>query len=159
IRWQAEKGQVLPLLFEPAVLTRIGYPTDALRLERNPEMSNVDGASCSTNRLGGQQLVAKKKGVFNIEFQYQISVVDVGSETGIYLPVQPALVDRLNLTLVNMDAEVASPQAVSVHTDVAGKDTVSDLVLGPAGQVWVGWKPRTRDVKHEKPVFYAELSQ
>src|SRR5215510_14817980 len=34
IRWQAEKGQSLPLLLEPAVLTRISYPTDALRLER-----------------------------------------------------------------------------------------------------------------------------
>ena len=24
---------------------------------------------------------------------------------------------------------------------------------------WVGWKPRSRDVKNEKPVFYAEISQ
>ena len=32
IRWQAEKGQMLPLLFEPAVLTRISYPTNSLKL-------------------------------------------------------------------------------------------------------------------------------
>jgi hypothetical protein len=32
VRWQATKGQVLPLLFEPAVLTRINYPSNALKL-------------------------------------------------------------------------------------------------------------------------------
>src|SRR5262249_5164811 len=29
IRWRAEKGDLLPLLFEPAVLTKISYPTNA----------------------------------------------------------------------------------------------------------------------------------
>src|SRR5437899_4814766 len=33
------------------------------------------------------------------------------------------------------------------------------LVLAPVSDTWIGWKPRTRDVKHEKAVFFAELSQ
>src|ERR1035441_3537469 len=36
IRWQAEKGEMLPLLFEPTVLTHIDYPTDALDLVQAP---------------------------------------------------------------------------------------------------------------------------
>jgi hypothetical protein len=32
-------------------------------------------------------------------------------------------------------------------------------VLTPVNGVWIGWIPRRRDVKNEKPVFYAELSQ
>jgi hypothetical protein len=32
-------------------------------------------------------------------------------------------------------------------------------VLSPAADAWVGWKPRSRDVKREKAVFYAEISQ
>ncbi len=30
IRWLATKNQLLPVLYEPAVLTRITYPTNAL---------------------------------------------------------------------------------------------------------------------------------
>ena len=32
VRWQAEKGQVLPLVYNPAVLTRVAYPTNAVKL-------------------------------------------------------------------------------------------------------------------------------
>ena len=35
---------------------------------------------------------------------------------------------------------------------------MATLVLAPGG-AWIGWKPRSRDVKNEKPVFYAEISQ
>src|SRR6185369_10045080 len=38
-------------------------------------------------------------------------------------------------------------------------NTVADLVLSPAAETWIAWKPRSRDVKHEKPVFYTEISQ
>ena len=33
------------------------------------------------------------------------------------------------------------------------------LVLSPLDETWIGWKPRSRDVKREKPVFYAEVYQ
>ena len=32
LRWQGVKDQMLPLLFEPAVLTQIQYPSNALKL-------------------------------------------------------------------------------------------------------------------------------
>jgi hypothetical protein len=59
---------------------------------------------------------------------------------------------------VNLDVDVFSPQAVSVQRSTSGTNTVATLVLTP-GSAWIGWKPRSRNVKNEKPVFYAEISQ
>jgi len=36
IRWRAIKGQLLPFLSEPAVLTRVTIPADALKLVQTP---------------------------------------------------------------------------------------------------------------------------
>ena len=148
IRWQAEKGEILPLLFEPTVLTRLDYPTNALELVQAPAGSR-----------SAQQLLARKKGSYDIKVQYQLPVTKKDAESGVALPVPCGLINRLNLTVVNLDVDVLSPQAVSVQRDTAGSNTVAALVLSPANDAWVAWKPRSRDVKREKPVFYAEVSQ
>ena len=36
---------------------------------------------------------------------------------------------------------------------------MATLVLSPVNDARIAWKPRSRDVKREKPVFYAEMSQ
>ena len=41
----------------------------------------------------------------------------------------------------------------------SGTNTVATLVLAPGNSIWISWQPRSRDVKNEKPVFYAEISQ
>ena len=146
IHWQADRGQVLPLLFEPAVLTKVNYPK-ALKLE-----------AASAESHGAQQLVAESGGAFDIEFQYQIQVGQRDDDSGFMLPVTSGLVNRATLTLVNLNVDVFSAQAVSVQRSAAGNNTVATLVLAP-GRAWIGWKPRSRDVKNEKPVFYAEISQ
>jgi hypothetical protein len=148
IHWEAEKGASLPLLFEPAVLTRISYPSNAVKL--------VQGA---INSKRAQQLFAEKSGSFDIEVQYEVRTTKKEQETGFTLPLPFGLVNRLELTVLNNDVDVLSSQAVSVQRDRAGSNTVARLVLAPGSDVWLGWKPRTRDVKHEKPVFYAEISQ
>jgi len=156
IRWQAEKGQLLPLLFEPAVLTHITYADASLALQSVVASTSLgDG----TNQMRGQQLAAKKSGIFDLELRYQLPVIKHSSATGFFLPIPPGLVNRLNLILANLDVDVLSPQAVSVHRERIGSNTVADLVLPPANKIWVEWKPRSRDVTSEKPVFYAELSQ
>ena len=148
IRWRAEKGGVLPLLFEPTVLTRLEYPTNTLDLVQAPAGSRA-----------AQQLQARKKGTFEIKVRYELPVTRKNPESGLALPVPFGLVNRLNLTVVNLDVDVLSPQAVSIQRESAGSNTVAALVLSPVNDAWVAWKPRTRDVRHEKPVFYAELSQ
>ncbi len=146
IQWQAERGQALPLLFEPAVLTHVSYPK-SLKLEASPAGSS-----------SAQQLVAQSSGAFDIEVQYQLQITKRDNDSRFVLPVQSGLINRITLSLVNLDVDVFSPQAVSVLRATTGSNTVATLVLSPGG-AWVGWKPRSRDVKTEKPVFYAELSQ
>lgn len=147
IRWQAVKGQTLPVLFEPAVLTRINHPPKGLKL--------IQSAS-GDRRV--QQLLAERSGVYDIELEYQLPVTRKDDESGFALPTQFGLVNELQLTLIGLDVNVLSPQAVSIHRETAGSNTVAKLVLSP-GETWIGWKPRSRDVKSEKPVFYAEWSQ
>lgn len=147
IHWQAEKGQTLPVLFEPAVMTHITYPK-SLKL-----VQSVEGGRRA------QQLVADASGAFDIEVQYQIQVTKRDADSGFTLPVQGGLVNQLTLTLVNLDVDVFSPQAVSIQRDTSGTNTIASLTLTPANGAWIGWKPRSRDVKREKAVFYAEISQ
>jgi hypothetical protein len=148
IRWDAEKRDTLPLLFDPAVLTGISFPSNSLKFE-----PSIVGARSV------QQLVAKRAGTFDIEIRYQLQVTKRGDETGLTLPLPFGVVNHVNLTAVNLDVDVLSPQAVSIQREVTGSNTVASLVLSPANNVWIGWKPRSRDVKSEKPVFYAEVSQ
>jgi len=148
IRWQAVKGQLLPLLFEPAVLTRVTFPNKTLKLVPAPAGSRR-----------AQQLLARESGLFDVEVQYQLQVTKKDAESGLALPTQYGLINELKLTLVNLDVDVASAQAVSVQREAVGSNTVASLVLSPANDAWINWKPRSRDVKREKPVFYAEIHQ
>jgi len=146
IHWQAEKGEVMPLLFEPAVLTHVNYPK-SLKLEASPAGSR-----------SAQQLVAQSAGGFDVEVQYQLQITKHDAESGFALPVLSGLINRATITLANLDVDVFSPLAVSVQRNWTGSNTVATLTLSPGG-AWIGWKPRSRNVKTEKPVFYAELSQ
>ena len=147
IHWQPQPGDVLPLLFNPAVLTQVNFPK-SLRLEPSPAGSR-----------SAQQLVAQTGGAFDIEVQYQLQTTASDTDNGFALPVPDGLVNRVTLSLAGLDVDVYSPQAVSVERSApGGTNTVATLVLTP-GSAWIGWKPRSRDVKDEKPVFYAELSQ
>jgi hypothetical protein len=159
IHWQGDKGQNLPLLFEPAVLTSINYPKDSLSLQQAVASSEQVEAMNQTNQIQFHQLVVKRAGVFDLELHYELPVLNCDNEAGFYLPIQSALANQLSLKVADQDVDVSSPGAVSIHREMAGADTVADLVLSPATKVWVAWKPRSRDVKTEKPVFYAELSQ
>ncbi|HVM49346.1 MAG TPA: hypothetical protein VMU04_15065 [Candidatus Acidoferrum sp.] len=148
IHWRAEKGDTLPLLFEPTVLTRIDYPTNALTLSAAP-----------IGKRAARQLQAEKSGAFDIQVRYELPVTKADPESSVVLPVPFGLVNRVRLTLVNLDVDVLSPQAVSVQREASGSNTVATLVLSPANDARIAWKPRSRDVRREKPVFYADLTQ
>jgi len=149
VHWQAQKDQLLPILFQPAVLTRINYPTNALKL-----------VQVFSAPKPSQQLLAQQDGSFDIEFQYQVHISKKDGGSGFVLPTQHGLVNRLTLTIPDIEADVAAPNAVSVQYDTGSTNsTVASLILAPVTDAWIGWNPRSRDVKREKPVFFAELSQ
>ncbi|HET6408206.1 MAG TPA: hypothetical protein VFG14_10030, partial [Chthoniobacteraceae bacterium] len=148
VHWNAIKGQRLPLLFQPAVLTNIKFPAAGLKLVQS-----------TVNQRRSQQLLALESGAYDIDFEYQIPVSKKEAETGVTLPVQYGLVNKLSVALVNLDVDVVSPQAVFIDRKTSGKDTIATLVLTPVNDVFLVWKPRSRDIAREKPLFYAELTQ
>ncbi len=148
IHWIAEKGEALPLLFEPAVLTGIQYPSNSL-----------DFISAPPGTRTVQQLLARKAGTFDVEVRYQIPVLKRAADSAITLPIPAGLVHRLDLTVNGLDVDVVSPQAASVRRELSGSNTVANLVFVPSTDISVAWKPRSRDVKREKAVFYADLTQ
>lgn len=149
LRWHALKDQALPVLFEPAVLTRIQFPTNALKLVR-----------AGAGAMPGQQLLALQSGTFDIELGYQLQVGARDGAQGFVLPTHLGLVNRLKLTLADLDVDVSSASAVSVRREAGPTNTtIANLVLAPSAGTWIGWKPRSRDVKREAAVFYADLTQ
>ena len=148
IRWLATKGQTLPILHEPAVLTGVSYPTKALKLVQ----STVNGSRV-------HQLIAQESGDFEIGLKYQIRLQSGAGEIGFRLPTQYGLVNLVTLTVKDRDVDITQRNAVSVERRTDGSNTVAELVYSPVAEAAVGWKPRSRDVKHETSVFYAEISQ
>lgn len=148
LRWQAGKGQLLPILFEPAVLTRVTLPKNGIKLVQVP----------SGNRRA-HQLLAEEAGLFDIDFQYQTHVIKKDGELGFQLSTPHGLINQAGITIVNQDVDVLSASAVSIERSRPGTNTVAQIVLAPVSEPWIGWKPRSRDVTQEKVVFYAEWAQ
>ena len=82
------------MLFDPAVLTHVNYPK-SLKLETSPAGSR-----------SAQQLVAQADGAFDIEVQYQLQITRRDTDSGFVLPVPGGLVNRVTLSLVNLDVDV-----------------------------------------------------
>lgn len=148
IRWNALKGQMLPILLDPAVITKIAFPTNALHLVRTLQAGKYS-----------HQLIALADASTEIEMQYQVGVGQRDGGSGIELAVPHGLLNRLTLTLPGLDVDVNAVNAVSVQRSVIGaRGTRASLVLEPITRPWISWKPRSRDVGQEAAVFFAELS-
>ncbi len=151
IRWLAVKGQVLPVIYEPAVITGFTYPTNALGLIQNM----VDGKRA-------YQLAARQDGTFDVEVRYQLPVGRKDGVSEVVVPTQFGVINRLSLTLAELDAEVSSSGAVSIEpaspADVDGRRAGSayEIVLAPTNATRIQWKPRSRDTRREKAQFFAE---
>jgi len=89
IHWEAEKGASLPLLFEPAVLTRVSYPSNALRL--------VQGTISSKRAHNSSQ---KRAARLISRCQSKCGSHEAGAGNGLlpFAPVRP--VNRLDLTVL-----------------------------------------------------------
>ncbi|MCP5519678.1 MAG: hypothetical protein H7A45_20765 [Verrucomicrobiales bacterium] len=150
VRWQAEEGDVLPLLNAPGVLTKIDLPAAGLRL-----------LPATTPQGTRQQVLADRAGLYEFTFACQTRVEEAAGESGFHLPVQFGLINRLTLELVELEVDVHSPQAVRVTRieSSTSKNTRVELVLGAVPDAWIAWKPLSRDTRKEKAVFYAESFQ
>ncbi|HOX06921.1 MAG TPA: hypothetical protein PK280_11005 [Planctomycetota bacterium] len=74
------------------------------------------------------------------------------------MPLPPALVNRVVLTVPEPGMDIASPTAVKLNREETLKETVARVVVGPRDPVSFVWKPRTRQTKLEKTEFYSEVT-
>ncbi len=149
IRWLARKGEVLPVLYPPGVLTRAELPAGAARL-----IQLGDGESRH------QAVIAEADGDLTLDLEYQTRVQLREGQRGFVVPTQFGLVNRLVVTVAGAEVDLQAANAVSVER--GGGDathTVATLVLAPANQTWVALTPRSRDTRRETAVIYAELAQ
>jgi len=154
IEWTARRaGETLEVLYPPAVATAIdagqGGGTRAVRASAAPDAPLL--------------LVADAPGRRRVQIDCRLPVGRRGDNEGFLLPAGPALIHRVELMLEDMDVEVVAPEAVSLEQTTGVKEgkpwTKAVALLPPAGRVWIGWKPRSRDIRKEALVFYADSQQ
>ncbi|MEI7732755.1 MAG: hypothetical protein WCO56_24500 [Verrucomicrobiota bacterium] len=150
LTWKTEAGQRLDFLTAPAILMKVDYPQNALLLTES-----------KTGDQGVYRLTAKEAGQFEIRFEYQLVLPKDSASSGFLLPTPHGLVNRLQLEVDRAEAEVYSEHAVAVESSRIKRGeqdfTRADLVLAPLPKTFIGWKPRARDPRLEKAVFYGEL--
>lgn len=147
IRWNAKANQILPLVYEPAVMTRLQFPTNTLRL-----------LPPSTSGRTAARLLAGEAGQYEIVVEYQVRLTERAEATGFVSPLAHGLVNRISLKIEGLDVEVLSPQAVSIGRKSQPGETTAEVLMLPVDEGWVAWRPRTRDVANETPVFYVEIA-
>ncbi len=148
IRWNATRNQSLPVLFDPAVLVRASFPTNALRLIQSP-----------SGARRGHQFLALQDGPVDIDLTFQFRSTVRDGVTGFVLPTPHGLVNRVNLTLADLDVDVFAADAVSIDRQSGTSNATSArIILAPATDPWISWRPRSRDLQNEKPVFYADTT-
>ena len=137
--WDADKDQKLNFLAGSAVLTRLDFPHNKLTL---------DGARTLTVTQSGRQ---------EISFEYQMAIAS--ASRSFMLPTPAGLINRFTLEVTKADVDVLCDNAVSIQTThtTAPETTRAQMVLTPAAQAVIAWRPKARDTRSEKPVFYSEL--
>lgn len=147
LRWRANKGDFLPLLHAPSILTHLDVSPQLARLVQVP--------------LEGQHfhaLLAESSGLIQPIVEFQVPIRSKGNEQGFTLPFQPGLVHRLSLVFTRQDTEITAPEAVSIQSihSPTSEQFTHELVLSPTQDPWIGWKPRARNTRLESALFFAE---
>ncbi|RME90184.1 MAG: hypothetical protein D6766_13650, partial [Verrucomicrobia bacterium] len=148
--WRPSAGDNLLLVQPPAVLEDIEVP-DGLRVAPHP---TITGAVIAH---------AEKGGDYRIVFTYRTPIEErLDGVRGFHVPVEPGLINQLELEVPGPEREIVSPDAVSIvprPAEAGAEVTRALLVLDAASKPWIAWQPPTRDTRREKTVFYAECFQ
>lgn len=148
LTWRADKDSRLLLLSTPAVLTNFKGDTGHLSL-------NQDSGG------HGYVLTASAGGTYQVSFSYEVRAGESpNGDAGVVLPTPGGLVNRVTLDLPRADLDARSETAVALQTSPGanGKPHVT-ASFAPNVSPLLRWAPRVRDLKTEKPVFYADWRQ
>ncbi len=150
LKWKTEAGQHLDFLRAPAVLTKVDYPPTKLQLTE----SQTEGQPV-------YRLTANSAGEFSLQFCYELALLKDSAGTSFILPTPFGLVNRLDLEVERAEVDIFSASAISITTQRSKRGemdvTRAELVLAPVMRPSIGWRPRARDARLEKAVYYAEL--
>ncbi|MGC8743060.1 MAG: hypothetical protein ACP5T0_04180 [Verrucomicrobiia bacterium] len=151
MKWKAEKGARVDFMSTAATLTSINYPSNAI------SHFIFTDAKGSMNRL-----LANQSGEYEIKFKYQMPFSTDAGGSKFTLPTAGALVNVLEIETDKPEQEVSSDGAVSIIQEKAKRGTNeivrAKLILLPKEGIVVGWRPRQRDTRAEKPIYYAEIA-
>lgn len=146
--WRAEAGQSIDFLRQPAVLKAIRLPEGKVKL-----------TEANVNRRNVYRLTALTNGAYRIGFDYEIGVNHQRNVRGFNLPTHYGLINRVTLHLDRAGQDVVTASAVSVEPAGDPNGSKFELVMSPTIDARIGWKPRSRDVRAEKAIFYTEQRQ
>ncbi len=145
--WDAETGESTPILFFPAVITRMEIPSKYVSLGQGKEGTN----SVYT-------LEASRSGKHEIEIEYQTPVTNRNGVWDFSIQSLPSLVYQGEIVFDREDCEVLCSSAVGISYAVADNkhQTKATLQLKPNWNIAITSKPRDRDTRLEETVYYAE---
>ncbi len=150
--WRADRGDKITLLRAPAVLTAFeGAKTGVLLTQ--------EATDTGTNYI----LTANDTGTFNISFAYEERAEassNLAGGAGVTLPTPGGLVNEITLDFEQPDLEASAPGAITLRTTTNEQNLLHVVAAyAPGAAPALRWVPRARDLKTEKPAFYAVWQQ
>lgn len=149
MNWRAKAGEAVDFLRAPAVLKRIDIDAKKLRLSQAKD-----------ERADVFRLTALVDGDFEFSLEYETTLNTQSLPWTLSLPTLPGLVNRVELRLDRGDLELEPMDAVSIRpVSSDARSAVHRIVFPPKADARIAWKPKSRDMRAEKPVFFTELRQ
>lgn len=183
VDWRPRMGERLDLLRAPAVLTSVDVVPGGPVLSQDLGESGAASYFLTTEK-GAVKKVSRGFPLFGrgslfsrsrranaagskalakghrVTFTFELAVTRQGGYSSLALPEFEGLIHSADLRVDGADLLVESPQAVSVTEDHADANSTSaHLRLSPGKTLELRWRPRTRDIRKEKAVLYAEFAQ
>lgn len=146
--WEAKADERLPILSNPAVITSLDIPDGSVRLIQE----FVSGSLVYF-------LEASKSGNHEIVFDYETAVGVSGTVWSFNLRSIPSLIYEATVEFERANCEAFSASAVGVDyiADVPKGNTIARIRLKPMSSLSISCRPRSRDTRLEKTVFYTEV--
>ncbi len=149
VEWDAKAGQNLLLATEPAVVTGGNWDKKQFKLRQVP--------------IGGVRtyilecLRAEKENIM-VDYQHPVTQ-EKETWQSVRLPGVSGVTNSITITIDAPDLLVECPEAVNLDTqeDKANGITTATATLMAAAGATFRWQPRSRDIRTEDTLYYAEL--
>jgi len=125
-------------------------------------LSQTEISKYVTIRQTGGQYMLKidRKGEYVVDLKFLSPLPEAGdNQVRVFrMPSPEALSNRVTLTIPEPGLQVESPTAIRLSTQETDEATVTTAMVGPADEIFFLWKPRARQRKLEKTVFYTDVA-